>query len=84
MFHPFNLVIMETKKNEKVRLYDLIEAAWLDSSAYVDFYLEKDDFLYSAKVCSVCSWTDPVLVHVKIGDDIIHYTFPAYLKVYPA
>lgn len=84
MFHPFNLVIMETKKNGKVILLELIEEAWLDSAATVDFYLDLNDYCYTAKVCNLCSWTDPVLVHVNIGDDIIHYTFPAYLKVYPA
>lgn len=74
---------METKKNGKISLYDFLEASFLCGKNYVDFYLDLNDFCYTAKVIDVDSWSDPVLVKLNIGDEVIHYTLPAYIKIYP-
>lgn len=75
---------METKKNPKVSLYDLIEPAYLAGKSSVDFYLDLNDFCYTAKVSDIETWSDPVLVKLEMFEETIHYTFPAYIKVYPA
>lgn len=73
---------METKKNQKVPLYDLVETAFLAGEKSVDFYFSHNGYCYTAKVCDIESWTSPVLVKLDLLEETIHYTFPAFFEVY--